>query len=254
MSKEIITLKADLVCESGLHLGNKEGGYAPRSLNAPVLQNPVLQINDNFAPYISASAFKGKLRNIAEILFEMKMNFKFDERDADPMAGTPRLELWRHECEKDDDARQCRICSLFGTRGLGDISLGTANVAGKVLIRNAKLKAPVVPELKTENTLKRLRREANPRTIERVPPATVFDFELVYFAGDGADSQKWKARHLADLVACLRFLETNHLGGNGSRGYGKIKFTNLVFDGKPQPSLEVLHRTLLAAPEVSDAK
>lgn len=36
----------------------------------------------------------------------------------------------------------------------------------------------------------------------------------------------------------LALLEKDALGGSGSRGYGKIKFSNLSWDSKPIENLE----------------
>ena len=178
-----LIIKADLVCETGLHIGNKEGGNPPRGLNAPVLQNPTLKFNNSFAPYISATALKGKLRNIAEILFEKDANrlFKQDEDDNNVI----KRKLWRHECDSSAAAQNCPVCFLFGA------SSSSGNLQGqdpksdtfpaRLLFRNATLKNSVPSEVKSENTQMRLAREANPRTNERVPNTAIFDFSVVYF-------------------------------------------------------------------------
>lgn len=251
MIVEAVHLRAGLLCETGLHLGNKEGGYAPRSLSAPVLQNPVLQIDGGFAPYIAATSIKGKLRNIAEILFEKELNFQFHAPPAEE--GRPRIELWRHECDTGEQVKQCEVCAVFGAAGRSPDSAGQQDYPARLLFRNALLQGKVEPEQKTENTLKRLRREANPRTNERVPRGAVFGFEVVYFVHAGTENVANKYRDLANLVACLRFLETNYLGGSGSRGYGKLTFRNLELGNAPHDSLEALHRHLLKAQEVDRA-
>lgn len=250
MIKKIIKLQADLVCETGLHIGNQEGGNPPRGVNAPILHNPVFQIKDSFSPYISATSLKGKLRNIAEILFNCNLNniFKFDE------------ELRRHECSDLKAAKNCPVCFLFGSSsGSGDIDAGTPveksqNFAGRLLFKNAYLKesnGEKTAELKTENFIKRLKQEANPRTIERVPKNYIFDLEIIYMVYEGENSPTLIDEKIAILIACLRYLEDNYIGGNGSRGYGKIAFKNIFYDGQPYASLVKLHQKLMSMEEVS---
>jgi len=249
-----IKFRADLLCESGLHIGNKEGGNPTRGLNAPLLQNPVLQIDNTFAPYISASAIKGKLRNIAEILFEKEFNREFGKRVDDDGKETY---LHRHECDSVESAKQCKVCFLFGSAsGSGKEradEITNENFFPRLVIRNAHLKdtedKPKDSEIKTENTLKRLRLFANPRSIERVPRNAVFEFEINYNVHDGEDDQDTIHNKLSHLMACLRFLEQNYLGGNGSRGYGNISFNNIFINENKKSSLEELHRSIIQKEE-----
>lgn len=67
----------------------------------------------------------------------------------------------------------------------------------------------------------------NPRYTERVVAGTAFDFRLSLkvLDCDGEDMRK-------TVLAGLRLLEFDSLGGSGSRGYGKVKFENVTIDGK----------------------
>ena len=86
----------------------------------------------------------------------------------------------------------------------------------------------LLTEAKSENTIDRITSTAgNPRQTERVPAGAEFDFKLTLrqFEGDKPE--------LLDLVLKgLKLLELDSLGGSGSRGYGKVKFTDLTVDGK----------------------
>lgn len=77
-------------------------------------------------------------------------------------------------------------------------------------------------EVKFENTINPLSGEANPRQIERVPAGSVFDFQLVYNISDveqvGEDMQT--------LADGMKLLTWDYLGGSGSRGYGRLSFSN----------------------------
>ena len=63
---------------------------------------------------------------------------------------------------------------------------------------------------------------ANPGQTERVPAGSKFDliWFLIYWILDDTE-------FLKHTIAAMRLLEDDYLGGNGSRGYGRIQFENL---------------------------
>jgi CRISPR-associated protein Csm3 len=63
------------------------------------------------------------------------------------------------------------------------------------------------------------------RNTERVPAGARFQFRLTLKVIDGEDL-------LDDILRGLRLLELTGLGGSGSRGYGKLRFTALACDGE----------------------
>ena len=77
-------------------------------------------------------------------------------------------------------------------------------------------------EIKFENSIDPLTGEANPRQIERVPAGTVFKFCLVYDLANKDEVQE----DMETLKDGIRLLEWDYLGGNGSRGYGRVHFEN----------------------------
>lgn len=258
MITDVIKIQMDLICENGLHVGNREGGNPPRGLNAPILQNPALQIiksnKKQFAPYIPATAIKGKLRNIAEMLFEKEFNRQFHSMENEETHTKIRLQ--RHECDNPKSAKNCSVCSLFGSSSRSATALETEenrsipeyneNFEGRLKFRNAVLKNAQMfnqaAELKTENAISRWTKQANPRTNERTPRTTEFSFEMQYFVYHD-ELDRTNAR-LFNLAACLRFLEDYYVGGNGSRGYGKIKILNLTVANRKFDSILDWQRTL----------
>ena len=64
----------------------------------------------------------------------------------------------------------------------------------------------------------------HPRQTERVPAGAVFNAEFIINVWDDDKEE--------DLLALfekgIRLLENDYLGGSGSRGYGQIKFGELV--------------------------
>lgn len=84
-------------------------------------------------------------------------------------------------------------------------------------------------EAKSENTIDRITATAgNPRLTERVPAGAEFDFKLTIRVFDEDDKQEL----LNTVLSGLKLLELDSLGGSGSRGYGKVKFTELTVDGE----------------------
>ena len=74
-------------------------------------------------------------------------------------------------------------------------------------------------EIKAENKIKIMNGTADPRFIERVPAGAEFEGEIVLQIYDRDDEQKMKNA----IQEAFRLLEMNYLGGNGTRGYGRVQ-------------------------------
>ena len=78
-------------------------------------------------------------------------------------------------------------------------------------------------EVKFENTINRLNAVANPRQIERAVRGSKFDLNLIYEVENSDEI-------VDDMTAIgegLRLLQYDYLGGHGTRGYGKVKFSDI---------------------------
>jgi len=83
-------------------------------------------------------------------------------------------------------------------------------------------------EAKSENAIDRISGVArNPRYTERVIAGALFDFRLTV---KGIDDEEKTL--LPTVLAGLKLLELDSLGGSGSRGYGKIALEGLTIDGQ----------------------
>ncbi|MCK9225542.1 MAG: type III-A CRISPR-associated RAMP protein Csm3 [Candidatus Muirbacterium halophilum] len=187
-----------LKAETGLHIGGNSGAMEIGGVDNPVLRNPI----DSF-PYIPGSSLKGKIRCLLEF--------------ADGKAVSKR-----HECVEDN----CKLCQYFGSA-----SDKEKKITGKLIFRDSfitdvykeKLKEIntelLYTENKKENTIDRIKGEATPRDLERVPAETEFDVEIV--ASIYNDNYK-------DILEYLKkgidLLEYDYLGGSGTRGSGKVSF------------------------------
>ena len=83
-------------------------------------------------------------------------------------------------------------------------------------------------EAKSENRINRIAGTAEDRRqTERVPAGAQFDFKLTVKQFDGDEETL-----LDTLLQGLKLLEWDSLGGNGSRGYGKVAFTAITRNGE----------------------
>ena len=89
-------------------------------------------------------------------------------------------------------------------------------------------------EVKFENGIDRITAEATPRQIERVIREAKFHFEIIYDAWfEFTDEKECIDRITNDFKIIgdgMKLLQLDYLGGNGTRGYGKITFGEMSVD------------------------
>ena len=152
--------------------------------------SPVIKDPLTNLPLIPGSSIKGKMRSL--------------------LARAVHTEIAK---KPDQDAPIIR--RLFGDT--------ETNKQAKLIFRDTTLSnaeqlygrgANTLTEVKFENTIDRIYSKATPRQIERVIAGSRFDFELIY--------------NLTDESLVEEDIDLDYLGGNGSRGSGRIRFSNLV--------------------------
>ncbi len=217
-----ITGRIELV--SGLHIGSGNAEMHIGGTDNPVIKNPVTS-----QPYIPGSSLKGKMRSLLEWRAGV-----VGETDGAPL-GFKVLRRLQGDC-----AEQGRtIVKLFGgapegsgaddtlVREIGPTRLAFWDCAlDPTWVEEMQGKNLLLTETKMENMIDRIRGVAeHPRNTERVPAGARFDFRLTLKVIDDEDL-------LADVLRGLRLLTMTGLGGSGSRGYGKLRFTALDRDGE----------------------
>jgi CRISPR-associated protein Csm3 len=127
----------------------------------------------------------------------------------------------------------CPVCRIFGTSAGEEIKLGPT----RLIVRDSHPTEDTIKmwesldtgllytEWKKENTINRVTSEANPRDMERVPKGSEFEFEMLYGIYDIGDRGEKDLEFIDTMFWAIRLLEGNTLGGSGSRGYGKVKFS-----------------------------
>lgn len=211
--KEIKKISAKLKILSGLHIGAGNDEIKIGGIDTPVVKNPLTN-----EPYIPGSSLKGKIRT----LLEWRLGTITD--------GNPTT-VTNSNVENDD---YYKIAKSFGngkTIKDNDIAkkVGPTRVsffdcyltnADELRQKNA------MTEEKTEVSIDRFKGTVGgggPRHIERVPAGAEFEFNLTYMIFDENDEKNFNY-----LALGMKLLEMTALGGSGSRGYGKVEFSDIV--------------------------
>ena len=225
-----LILEGELHCETGLHVGAGKG-----SLEIGGSDNPV--VKDAFGrPYVPGSSLRGKIRSLLEQSSGLAVPAELVY-----LSRRKGQEVRIHQSDRPDD----EICLLFG-RNPGRME----RVQGEPLdttqatpARLAVFDAPLDPESITRADAREPRRRTD-RSEERER------HRPHHFAGQSADAgaraggRAVPASRLVMDVLCdedaplflrvlegLRLLEDDALGGGGSRGSGRVRFSNCGWSG-----------------------
>lgn len=186
---------------TGMHIGGSSAFAAIGAVDSPVIKDARENI-----PMIPGSSLKGKMRTL--------LAKEFNEN----MAAKP-----------DDDNE--KLTRLFGTAKKGNVKRSRIQIADMIMTNTEEFRQRGVQsltEIKFENTINRITAVANPRQIERVIRGSEFELDMVYEVWEQENPEI--IEDMKTLAEGMKLLEYDYLGGNGSRGYGKIKFRDLTVD------------------------
>ena len=203
--------KGTLEVVTGMHIGGSVEAIEIGGIDNPIIKHPVTQ-----EPYVPGSSLKGKMRSQME-----KKEGKVGS------SGEPC------GCGK------CMVCRVFGPHKNTRHSLGPT----RILVRDAMLSedsredmkkaaqdGKSYIEVKTENIIDRnVGTAKHPRQQERVPAGAKFDLEVGVQVMDFDQDSDVEGF----VKAALKSIEESYIGGSGSRGYGKVRFTDMTLDGEP---------------------
>jgi CRISPR-associated protein Csm3 len=243
--KGTVVIKYRLRLKTGLHIGGAKDAFEIGGIDNPVIKlSAELNLGDRTipkgAPYIPGSSLKGKIRSLLEwsirepkgLKGEVKtsVEYMYEKANGD-----------RQEAGKPCDCGTCSICKIFGVSNVKTLEIVAEEDINKLpgpprvefseaypteeSINKLKqqLGEGLYTELKMENVLNRITSESmNLRTNERVPAGVEFEGEITFDIYSEEDLEL-----LSKLLQGLLQLENTYLGGSGSRGYGRIKFTEL---------------------------
>lgn len=214
--KAINQITGQIQLVTGLHIGagNEE-------VHIGGIDNGVIKHPHTGQPYIPGSSLKGKMRSLLEWRAGLVGESKgkpvsiglLDELTGDKKQHAEILiRLFGAAGDTQNDAKAEEI-------GITRLSFWDCGLS-KAWLEKVDFNNWLYTEAKSENTINRITGTAdNPRQTERVPADALFDFRL------GIKILDDKEHAFIDTVlAGLKLLELDGIGGSGSRGYGKIIF------------------------------
>lgn len=198
-----IEITGEIEVVSGLHIGASDAFAAIGAIDSPVIRD----VYSDF-PMIPGSSLKGKIRSL---LSKAYPNPNVIEKTADDDSDNI-LRLFG--CAKKDKLKNSRL--IFS-----DMVMDKDNWE-----KLKKLGLQSQTEAKFENTISRMTSEANPRQIERVVRGATFPLQLIY----NVENEDEIIEDITLLKEGMTLLSYDYLGGSGSRGYGKVKFSGVAAD------------------------
>lgn len=183
------------VC-TGMHIGGSKTFSAIGAVDSPVIRDIL-----SGRPMIPGSSLKGKMR----FLLAKQYN-----------EGIVKMK--RHDQDNQ------KILRLFGSAEtnkrsrliFSDMMLSNMNELRQLGLNSAT-------EVKFENTINRMTAMATPRQIERAVRGSEYELSIIYDVEEMNEIEE----DFSLISDGMKLLQYDYLGGNGSRGYGKIKFKNL---------------------------
>lgn len=185
---------------TGMHIGGSDAFAAIGAIDSPVIIDPLSR-----KPIIPGSSLKGKIRALLA------------------KAYNPTVVNHNDDSEK--------ISRLFGSSANNKLMTSRLIFSDMILDNYDELRSKgldSITEVKFENTISRTTSVANPRQIERVIRGSKFKLNIIYDVLE--DYQDQALDDIKILVEGMKLLQYDYLGGGGTRGNGKIKFSNVTAD------------------------
>ena len=219
-----IVISCKMTVLTGMHIGGSSMFSAIGAVDSVV-------VRDTWTgePMVPGSSLKGKMRTL--LVKDINNKYILDDFDEDPK----------------------EVKRLFGTSGnkdKGEKPKGARLQFADAFLINAEQlkKRGGMTEVKFENVINRITSIANPRQIERVVRGSEFAVKMVY------DMEKPEEirEDFENIAKALKLLSMDYLGGHGSRGYGRVKFSDFdvkVMDGQCSEDTEQLLNILKGVEE-----
>lgn len=182
--------------KTGMHIGGSSAFSAIGAVDSPVIKDIRTEL-----PMLPGSSLKGKMRALL----------------AKEYNGTVAA-------KPDDDCAQ--LTRLFGSAKKGSVKRSRILISDMFLLNERELRErglQAMTEVKFENSINRATGVANPRQIERAVRGSQFEMDIMYEVEESGELLE----DMAVLAEGLKLLQYDYLGGNGSRGYGKVTFHDL---------------------------
>ncbi len=179
--------------KTGMHIGGSSTFAAIGAVDSPVIKDARTNL-----PMIPGSSLKGKMRALLAKEYNEKL------------------------ARKPDEDAPC-LTRLFGSAKENQVKRSRVLISDMFLSNEEALREKglqSLTEIKFENTINRVSAVANPRQIERVVRGSLFQMDLMY----EVEAENEVYEDMDVLAEGLRLVQYDYIGGNGSRGYGKVLF------------------------------
>lgn len=222
-----------IVLETGLHIGGSQETMQIGGMDNPIIRQPI-----DSMPFIPGSSLKGKMRSLLELSLDKV------QTEGNNMG---KVHQYRKGCAEEP----CPICYIFGASAAEEAPIGPA----RLVVRDCPIDSehPNVKKLllhsyglplseeKAEVGINRIKcaAEHGPRKTERVPAGAVFNLDMSYRVFDVGDDGERDEELFEHVLKALKLVEKDALGASGSRGYGKVRFDDLMVDDQPKQLPEV---------------
>lgn len=193
-----IIIKGGIRTLTGLHIGGSKSAYEVGGVDLNVVKDAAGR------PYIPGSSLKGKLRS----MLGKKEGSTLPENDLDyikEIFGAFKV-----------------VTRLYVRDALLDVASFKSEYPDATKYQENEFSG-----IKWENMVNRqtgLAADKALRQLERVPEKCVFDYEIIYNLHDDTQTGTKLKEHLDAIYLAMKLLQDDYLGGQGSRGYGKIAF------------------------------
>lgn len=200
-----LKISCKLTVKSGLHIGTSEPFSSIGSVDSYVIRDPMTNL-----PIVPGSSLKGKMRYLLSCVYNTKGNseIKVPEGDYDDI----------------------KILNLFGKsqNKIRGRLIFTDSVMDKDVMNSNGLEEPI--EVKAENAIPRVTKNSTkPRQIERVVRGSQFPIDVIYtiYAPENvSNTNKCICNDFRMIQNGFFLIENDYLGGNGTRGHGKVEFSD----------------------------
>lgn len=203
-------LKFEIESIEGIHIGVATDVYEKGAIDSTTIKDK------DGKPYIPASSIKGKFRyfldNITYFLTEEEIKDINNNFDVD--------------LQKDINSDKLSIKFFGSYEEDNDFEFNTIK---KILFKDAILTTNLETyedlfEIKAENSIDIIGEEinSNPRIIERTIAGLKYEFEIIIIGMEKEDKIIELIKKVFDYIS-----DYGYIGGNGTRGYGKVKI-NLI--------------------------
>jgi len=204
MSKTMIgkiEITAMLEVVTGMHIGGTNEFAAIGAIDSPVVRDVLSRL-----PMIPGSSLKGKMRTLLSRQYSdkyMPVEIKNDPDIVKRLFGSSTDKGYRNSRLQFSDSIMCNMDEIK--------SKGASRAT----------------EVKFENTIGRITAVANPRQIERVIPGCKFKVSVIYNINSDMSIKEELKEDFEAIHNGMKLLEYDYIGGNGTRGYGKVRFDNV---------------------------